>query len=204
MLDACLDLNFLVMTRSHLPMKSVHPFSFAVLLCVLMTGCASLESTRASGDFVRSVDRTRFDTFSYQDTVVTGSDFRDFQELELRELSNQVLSEALTTRGYDAVESGGDFYVVAKWHKDLSAYVGLFDSVDGPSAAMNRRSNSKSLVAVRVTVTVEVYETATDDLFWRAELPNIFDAIQYSGKRVSRSLNRAIQDFPYRIEADPN
>ena len=183
-------------------MTSVLPFSFAVLLCVLLTGCASLESTRTSGEFVRSVDRTRFDTFSYKDTIVSGTAFMDSQELELRELSNQVLSEALTTRGYESVESGGDFYVVAKWHKALSAYAGIFDSVDGPSSAMNRRNSASSSGAVRVTVIVEVYETATDDLFWRAELPSIFDAIQYSGKRVSRSLGRAIQDFPDRIETE--
>jgi hypothetical protein len=192
------------MTRSHLPMKSVHLFSFAVMLCMLLTGCASLESTRSSGDFVRSIDLSIFDTFSYQDTVVSGTAFRDFQELEITELSNQVLREALTTRGYDAVESGGDFYVVAKWHKALSAYAGIFDSVDGPTSAMNRRNSTNSSGAVRVTVIVELYETATDELFWRAELPSIFDAIQYSGKRVSRSLRRAIQDFPDRIETDPN
>jgi hypothetical protein len=192
------------MMRSHLPMKSFHPFYFVVLLGVLLTGCASLESTRSSGDFVRSIDLSIFDTFSYQDTVVSGTAFRVFQELEITELSNQVLREALTTRGYEAVESAGDFYVVAKWHKAVSAYAGIFDSVDGPTSAMNRRNNANSSGAVRVTVIVELYETATDDLFWRAELPNIFDAIQYSGKRVSRSLRRAIQDFPDRVETDPN
>ena len=181
-------------------MKFIHPFSVAVLLCVLLTGCASLESTRTSGDFVRSVDISRLDTFSYQETVVSGAAFRDSQELEMRELSNQMLSDSLTARGYEAVESGGNFYVVTKWHKALSTYAGLFDSVDGPSATMNRRSNLNSPVAVRVTVIVEVYETATDDLFWRSELPNIFDAIQYSRKRVSRSLSRAIQNFPDRVE----
>lgn len=179
-------------------MKFVLPLSFTLLLCVLLIGCAGHESSRTSGKFVRSVDTSTFETFSGKETVVSGMPFSDSQELELGELSTLVLIEALIARGFDTVESDGDFYVVAKWHKELSAYAGVFDSVDGPTAAMNRRRHSKSSTAVRVTLIVELYETATDDLFWRAELPNIFDAIQYSGKRVARSLSRAIQNFPDR------
>ena len=60
-------------------------------------------------------------------------------EASLKALSDQVLTEELTTRGFEAVKSNADFHVVAKWHKQLSSYAGLFDSVDGPTSTMNRR-----------------------------------------------------------------
>lgn len=179
-------------------MKFVSLIAFVSVLCVWLTGCVSLDSTRSAGDFVCSVNVLEFDTFTYKETVLSGSAFRENQELEIQELSPLVLSDALSARGFEAVESDGDFYVVVEWRKGLSAYSGPFDSVDGPAAAMNRRNNSKSSSVVRVAVSVELYETATDQLFWRAELPNIFDATQYTEDRVSRSLLRAIQNFPSR------
>jgi hypothetical protein len=76
--------------------------------------------------------------------------------------------------------------------------------VDGPAAVMNRRSEGTSVGAVRFTVIVELYDAVTNDVFWRAEMPDVFDAIQFSESRVSESLLRAIQNFPKRIEKDPN
>ncbi|MFT5623373.1 MAG: hypothetical protein ACI9FZ_001307, partial [Bacteroidia bacterium] len=89
-------------------------------------------------------------------------------------------------------------------HKQISSYAGLFDSVEGPTSTMHRRYDGNSSTAVRVSLTVEIYNTTTNEIFWRAELPNIFDAIQYSEARVAQSLSRAIQQFPERIEKDPN
>lgn len=186
-------------------MKSVSRTLLGYLLCaVVLTGCATFETSGPAGDFVRSTNFSQLDTFSYKHTMVTGMAFRGSQEFAIKELSQQVLTEELTTRGFEAVESGGDFYVVAKWRKELSSHAGLFDSVDGPTATMNRRNHDMPSAAVRFTLVVELYETATSELFWRAELPNIFDAIQYSEERVSLSLRRAIQNFPDHIEKDPN
>lgn len=186
-------------------MKSVSRTLLATLLsAVVLTGCATFEATGPEGDFVRSTNFSPLDTFSYKHTMVSGMAFRGSQELAFKKLSPQVLTEELTMRGFEAVESGGDFYVVTKWRKELSSHAGIFDSVDGPTATMNRNSYTASAGAVRFTLVVELYETATSELFWSAELPNIFDAIQYSEERVSLSLRRAIQNFPDRIEKDPN
>jgi len=186
-------------------MKNIYRFSFVLILCALVLGgCGTFDQTRSAGDFVRSTDFSPLDTFTYRETILTGTALRESQELGLLEMSEQVLSEELCARGFEAVESGADFYVVATWHKAISSYAGMFDSVDGPSASIARSSYGSAKATVRFTLTVEVYETATKDLFWRAELPNIFDAIQYTDERVEQSLVRAIQNFPQRVEKDPN
>ena len=186
-------------------MKSFYPLLNVVLLsAVFLTGCATLKPTRTSGDFVRSIHFSPLDSFSYDRTVVSGMSYRDVDEAELNTLSEQVLTNELRARGFEAVESNGDFYVVAKWHKQISTYAGLFDSVDGPTSTMHRRNYGSASTAVRVSLTVEIYDSTTNEIFWRAELPNIFDAIQYSEERVAQSLSRAIQQFPDRIEKDPH
>lgn len=170
----------------------------SVLLTAVLAGCANIESMRSSGEFIGQMVLADLETFQCIDSVFIGSDFRESQIQELRALSHEVLSEALTASGYRAVAADGDFCVRASWIKRLSYYPGSFDSVDGPSVALRRRSHSKSPVAVRVSLTVEIYECGTDRLFWHAKLPNVFAAIQYDERRVSRSLQRAMRNFPPR------
>lgn len=170
---------------------------------VLLSGCATFESSRTPGKFVRSTDFSPLDTVSYKHTLISGMSSRHSQESVLQDLSPKVLTEELLARGFEAIESDGDFYVVVKWRKDLSASAGMFDPVDGPTATMARRASAPSTAAVRFTLIVELYASADNELFWRAELPNIFEAIQFSEARVSESLRRAIQNFPERIEKDP-
>jgi hypothetical protein len=186
-------------------MKSFYPLTVIVLLSAgFLTGCATLKPTRTPGDFVRSIHFSPLNSFSYDRTVVSGMNYRNVEEAALITLSEQVLKKELRARGFQAIESNGDFYVVVKWHKQISSYAGLFDSVEGPTSTMHRRYDGNSSTAVRVSLTVEIYDTTTNEIFWRAELPNIFDAIQYSEARVAQSLSRAIQQFPERIEKDPN
>ena len=186
-------------------MKSSYPLLNVVLLfAVFLTGCATLKPTRTPGDFVRSIHFSPLDSFSYDRTVVSGMNYRNVDEAALNTLSEQVLKKELRARGFEAVESNGDFYVVVKWHKQISSYAGLFDSVDGPTSTMHRRHYGDSSTAVRVSLTVEIYDSATNEIFWCAELPNVFDAIQFSEARVAQSLSRSIQKFPERIEKDPN
>jgi hypothetical protein len=186
-------------------MKSFYPLTVIVLLSAgFLTGCATLKPTRTPGDFVRSIHFSPLNSFTYDRTVVSGMNYRNVEEAALNTLSEQVLKKELRARGFEAIESNGDFYVVVKWHKQISSYAGLFDSVEGPTSTMHRRYDGNSSTAVRVSLTVEIYNTTTNEIFWRAELPNIFDAIQYSEARVAQSLSRAIQQFPERIEKDPN
>lgn len=192
-------------TAVYLLMKHIRRFSFVIMLnALIFSGCGTFEQTRSAGDFVRSTNFSPLDTFSYRETILSGMALREDQDQGLLEISGRVLSDELTARGFEAMESDADFYVLARWDKAISSSGGIFDSVDGPSATMARSSYNASKAAVRFTLTVELYETGTNDLFWRAELPNVFDAIQYTDERVELSLVRAIQNFPQRIEKDPN
>jgi hypothetical protein len=53
---------------------------------------------------------------------------------------------------------------------------------------------------VRFSLIVELYDAANQSLFWRAELPYIFNAMQWSDARVSQTLRLAIQDFPVHMK----
>jgi len=179
--------------------------AIALTFCLIMSlllGCAT--STRGPGDFVQTTHFSKLDTFSYKHTLLTGMTWRDSDGYSIKELSESVLTQALLDRGFEDVETGSDFYVVAKWRKALSSYPMPFQSIDGPREAMNDRADLNFMAATRYTLIVEMYETGTRNMFWRAELPNVFDAIQFTEERVNAALQRALQNFPQRIEKDPN
>ena len=166
-------------------MKSAARIPFALMLCaVLFAGCASLESMRPAGDFVRSTDFSSLDTFSYRHTLVSGMVYRNSsQEMVMKELSQKVLTEELSARGFEAVGTSEDCYVISKWRKEI---------------------NMSAAEAVRFSLMVEIYDAATETLFWRAELPYIFNAMQWSEARITQTLSLAIQNFPNRVVKDPN
>ena len=176
--------------------------SVVLILCAsFFSSCVSMES-QVAGDFVKSVTFSPFDTFSYKHTLISGMDWRGSEEFMTEELSERVLSSELVARGFERVDDGADFFVVSKWRKAVSSYPGVFDHIDGPSAALNDRRNPSSQAAVRYTLIVEIYQAESNELFWRVEFANLFDAIQYTETRVVASLKRAIRDFPHRVEKD--
>lgn len=162
-------------------MECVTRIPFALMLCAMwFAGCASFETTNYSGDFVRPMDVSSLETFSYRHTLISGMVVRNSsQELVMKELSRQVLIQELATRGYESVNEGGDFYVVSKWRKEI---------------------NASAAEVVRFSLIVELFEGATNKVFWSAELPYIFNAMQWSEQRVDQTLRLAIQDFPARLE----
>jgi len=183
-------------------MKSL--FAYLIAPCavaLLFSGCASSSS---HNEFVKTINFAPLDTFSYKHTLISGMEFRESEEMVLEDLSESTLVGAMTDRGFREVESGSDFYIVTKWKKAVSSYPSAFDSIDGARDSLNDRSNPSYRFASRLHLTVEVYETATRDLFWRKDLPNIFDANEFTEERVVASLERAVRDFPERVEKDPN
>ena len=174
---------------------------FLVCSALLFAGCAT---NSPNSEFVKTVTFSSLQSFSYKHTLVTGMDFRESEELLLEDLSEETLVAALKARGFEQSGGEGDFYVVAKWKKAVSSYLDMFDSVDGPMDSLNRRDNPSYRFASRLHLTVEIYETSTRNLFWRKDLPNIFDAMQFTEDRVAASLQRAIENFPERVEKDPN
>ena len=158
--------------------------------------------SQPSGDFVKSINFSPLDSFRYKHTLISGMEWRGAEEFMTEELSERVLSTELVARGFERVDDGADFFVVAKWRKAISSCPGVFDHIDGPAAAFNVRHKPSSLAAVRYTLIVEIYQAESNELFWRAELANLFDAIQHTETRVVASLKRAIRDFPHRVEKD--
>jgi hypothetical protein len=179
-------------------MKSVFVLTF---FSALLVGCVS---NGPHSGFVKTTTFSALQTFSYKHTLVTGMDFRDSEERLLENLSEESLVEAFAKRGFEQVETGSDFFVVAKWRKEVSSYPSMFDSIDGPQDSLNRRDHPSYRFASRLHLTVEIYESDSREMFWREELPNIFDATQFTEERVIAALQRAVEDFPDRVEKDPN
>jgi len=155
----------------------------ALIGAVFMTGCASFESTGTSGDFVRPTDLSSFDSFRYEHTMVSGMVYRmNSQEMVMKDLSQKVLTQELSQRGYRSAGQDADFYVVSKWRKEI---------------------NMSAAEVVRFSLIVEVYDASNKTLFWRAELPYAFNAMQWSEERVSQTLRLAIRNFPDRLGQTP-
>lgn len=174
---------------------------FALTITILFAGCMS---TPQNAEFVKTVNFSSLDTFSYKHTLVSGMDFRESEEMLLKELSEQTIINELQSRGFEMTDSIADFYAVVKWKKAVSAYANPFEHIDPVNEVMMRRDDSASRFASRLHLTLEIYESSTRNLFWRNELPNIFDALQLTEERTVDSLKLAIQNFPERIEEDPN
>lgn len=173
---------------------------FSVLALVFWSGCAT---PQPNAEFVKTVNFSSLDTFEYKHTLITGLDFRDSEELLLEDLSEQTIVSELQARGFELSEGEADFFAVVKWRKAVSSYPGPFDHVDGFSDSLNRRDHPTYKFNSRLHLTLEIYESSTRNLFWTKELPNIFDSLQLTEERVVDSLERAIQNFPNRIEKDP-
>ena len=173
--------------------------TFASLAC--FTSCLS---TSPYGEFVKTINFSSLDTFSYKHTLTTGMNFRKSDELLLEEFSEKVIVGQLEGRGFRSIADDADFFVVVKWKKLVSTYVDPFDHIDPYNEVTARRDNSSSRFASRLHLTLEIYESSTGNLFWRNELPNIFDALQLTEERVNESLKLAIKDFPQHIVKDPN
>ena len=178
------------------------PVLAALFLFSLFSGCMSTPTPNA--EFVNSVNFSSLDTFSFKHTLISGMDFRESEEMLLEKLSAQTIRQELQARGFEPVQANADFYAVVKWKKSVSGYADPFDHIDPVHEVMARRDDAAMRFASRLHLTLEIYQSGTDKLFWRKDLPNIFDALQLTEERIVDSLKRAIQNFPQRIEKDPN
>lgn len=175
---------------------------FAPLLVALSALLAGCVSNSPHSEFVKTVTFSSLQTFHYKHTLLTGMDFREWEEQLLEDLSEAISTAEFAARGFEQVETGGDFFVVTKWRKAVSSYPDAFDHIDGARDLIGRRDKPSHRFASRLHLIVEVYETSSRDLFWREELPNIFDATQFTEERVVESLKRAVENFPQRVKKD--
>ena len=175
-----------------------------LLTLVILTSFTACVNTSPYSEFVETVKFSSLDTFSFEKTLITGMDFRESEELLLEELSKQIIVEELQLRGFEPDPADADFFAVVKWKKSVSIYANPYDHIDPYSKVIDRRYDPTSRFASRLHLTLEIYENSTRNLFWRNKLPNIFDALQLTEKRVTDSLKLAIKNFPQHIVKDPN
>jgi hypothetical protein len=131
-------------------------------------------------------------------------DFLESEEILLENLSEDVVTSELLARGFEPVESEADFSVVVRWKKAVSSYPNPFNHIDGYRSASSRRDDPAYRFNSRIHLTIEIFETSTGILFFRNELPNIFDSIQLTEERIIRSLKRGLTDFRHCKEKDSN
>ena len=184
--------------------QSMKLFPSLLLTLVILTFFTACVNTSPYSEFVETVKFSSLDTFSFKQTLITGMDFRESEELLLEELSKQIIVGELQLRGFEPDPGDADFFAVVKWKKSVSIYANPYDHIDPYSKVIDRRDDPTSRFASRLHLTLEIYENSTRSLFWRNELPNIFDALQLTEKRVTDSLKLAIKNFPQRIVKDPN
>lgn len=171
-------------------------------IVVLAAGCATTLSPHA--EFVKTVNFSPFQAFEYRHTMVSTFDLSNSERMVLEELSEAVVTRELEAKGFQGETTGGDFYVVTKWRKALSSAPRYFPTINGPLEAAREQDRGRREAVARYSLDVELYETETDDLFWRSQLPYVFDAIEFSEERVVTSLKHALRNFPSRIHHDPN
>ncbi|MFP4157366.1 MAG: hypothetical protein ACLFU4_07085 [Opitutales bacterium] len=171
------------------------------LATILLSGCAT---NNPNAEFVRTVTFSSMQTFDFKHSLLSGMDFRESEKMLLEGLSEGTLVQAFQARGFERTGENPDFHVVAKWEKSVSTAVDLFDPIDGPLETLHRRESRSAPFASRLHLTVEVYDAKSDVLFWRKDLSNLFEAVQLTEARVVDSLERAVKNFPERVEKDPS
>lgn len=179
-------------------------FVHSLLTLSILTCLTACVSTSPYSEFVKTIKFSSLNSFSFKHTLITGMDFREAEELLLEELSRETIVDELQSRGFELEPADADFFAVVKWKKIVSIYANPSDHIDPYNMVIARRDDLSSRFASRLNLTLEIYESSTRNLFWRNELPNIFDALQLTEKRVTDSLKLAIENFPKHIVKDPN
>ena len=180
----------------------------------LIFNVVSCISNQPYSEFVKTVNFSNLDTFTFKHTLLTGLEFSKVDRAILENLSENVIASELSSRGFQSVspKEGADFYAVVTWKKAVSVYSNPSDHIDPYALVLARKDDNVGRFTSRfnlgrftsrLNLQVELYDSGTDEVFWRNELPNIFDALQLTEDRVLKSLKLAIKGFPLRIIKDP-
>ncbi|MEO0509616.1 MAG: DUF4136 domain-containing protein [Verrucomicrobiota bacterium] len=192
------DLNF---SQLYVLVSSMKNTYVLLIMVIFLAGCAT---GGKNPEFVKSITFSNLHTFSYEDTLVSGKDIREGDKGLLEQFSENVITQALLDRGFVEAETESDFYVVVKWRKFATAFPNAVDSIDPLRQTLNRQDDPSYRFARRFHLILEMFDRKSGELFWSKELPNIFDAIQFTEGRVQASLERSIKNFPEHVERDPN
>lgn len=177
-------------------------FSVGLLFVLsLLGGCTT---SQKYSEFVQDITFSRLQTYSYAGVETDGARWKDAQVEVLNQLGDEVLSAEMDERGFRYAESGADFYVMTRWVKAVTLQDNYSKHSVGLSALRQDTHEQAGGLALRCRLSVEVYEGASGRLFWKKEMPDVFDAIDFTESRVRHALRRAIRGFPECVERDPN
>lgn len=172
----------------------------AFLSLTFISGCQSPQTKYS--EFIKTVTFSELDTYLYKETAFSGLEWRDADRLMLEQLSAAVIGKELNERGFCATASEADFQIVTRWHKSVSISKAHMGPVNVPGHTLHDYGNRSGYV-ICATLTVELTEIASGNVFWRKELRPTFEILQLSEKRVTLALEKAMQNFPERIIKDP-
>ena len=174
---------------------------FAASVLVLFLGACA--TTHSNEEFVKSVNFSSLESFSFKHTLISGLKFRESEKILLENLTEQTAVIEMRSRNFTALSESADFYIVAKWRKSISGQPSPFQHID-PVREVLAKNDPHTNFQTYLHLTVEIYESTSGHLFWRKDLPNIFSALQLTEERIIESVQRALTNFPQRIEKDPN
>ena len=177
------------------------------IICVffLFFYVVSCVSNQPYSEFVKTVNFSNLDTFTFKHTLLAGLEFSKVDRAILDNFSEDIIASELSLRGFQLLpqKDGADFYAVVTWTKAVSIYSNPSDHIDPYAVVLARKDDKVRRFTSRLNLLVEIHDSSTDEVFWRNELPNIFDTLQLTEDRVLKSLKLAIKGFPLRIIKDP-
>ena len=173
---------------------------------ILVLYSSSCVNKNPFSEFVKTINFSNLDSFKVENTLLTGLNFRKSDQVILERLSEEIITYKLSSLGFVPASStiDADFSVIITWKKALSYYSNPTDHIDPYAQVLARKNDRIGHLIPRLNLLIEIYSNSRNEIFWRKELPNIFDAPELTEDRVRDSLKRAIKGFPARVIKDPN
>ena len=183
--------------------KIIRSIIGALILVFCFSSCAN---NHPFSEFVKTINFSNLGYFTVDKTLLTGLDFTKSDQVILERLSEEIITYKLSSLGFVPASStiDADFYVIITWKKALSFYSNPTDHIDPYAQVLARKDDRVGRFTPRLNLLLEIYSNSNNEIFWRKELPNIFDAPELTENRVKDSLKRAIKGFPARVIKDPN
>jgi len=169
-------------------------------ISLVLTSCASKSTYN---EFVQTINFTGLDHYTIAEVVVEGNDLNEADVTILQKASTDTLTVAMEARDFSAANPG-DFTWQIHWEKKATFNPSALESIDPFREELNRRDEPSQRFARRWHLRLEAYLPNNPAPFWVKQLDNLFDAIELNEERVIASLERAIKNFPVRVEKNPN
>ncbi len=183
-------------------MQTLNPFPlFCGALAVFLSACISTD--RHPGDFVQTTDFHILQSFTIGEIELSGMEWTESMGESLTETTRSELAAELERRGFPDSGSEADFIVRADWKKALRVKLRTGNAFD-EIPEMSRQDEDRFRPQVLCSLTVELYDSKKDVVFWRAKMPDCLDVLRVNEDNVVAIIKKVMASFPQRIQLDPN